>query len=86
MTSTLGVVALTRLFPERKAGEEAMTRIAIRRPTARLNPANSRVYAACLDKTIKVFGLKSGSMLKELSGNHQQAYIQGFDFLSVKSP
>ena len=33
----------------------------------RLNPANSRIYAACLDKTIKVYGLKSGTMLKELS-------------------
>lgn len=45
----------------------------------RINPANSRVFSACLDKSIKVFGLKSGTVLKELqsSQNEQghQAYI-----------
>ena len=30
----------------------------------RINPQNSKVYASCLDKSIKVFGLKSGQMLK----------------------
>ena len=50
----------------------------------RLNPAISRVYACCLDKSIKVFGLKSGTMLKEMSGGHE-SYIQGFDFLRVKN-
>ena len=40
----------------------------------RLNPANAKVYACCLDKTVKIFGLKSGSMLKELAGGHE-AYI-----------
>ena len=48
----------------------------------RLNPANSKVYACCLDKTVKVFGLKSGTMLKELADGHE-TYIQGFDFLRV---
>ena len=51
--------------------------------TVRLNPANSKVYACCLDKSIKVFGLKSGTMLKEMAGQHE-SYIQGFDFLCVK--
>ena len=50
----------------------------------RLNPAISRVYACCLDKSIKVFGLKSGTMLKEMAGGHE-SYIQGFDFLRVQS-
>lgn len=49
----------------------------------RLNPANSKVYACCLDKTIKVFGLKSGTMLKELANGHD-TFIQTFDFLKVK--
>jgi len=49
-----------------------------------LNPANSRVYACCLDKTIKMFGLKSGTMLKELAGGHE-TYIQGFEFLRVRA-
>ena len=40
----------------------------------KLNPANSKVYASCLDKSIKVFGLKSGTMLKELTGGHE-SYI-----------
>ena len=51
--------------------------------TVRLNPANSKVYACCLDKSIKVFGLKSGTMLKEMAGQHE-SYIQGFDFLCVR--
>lgn len=38
--------------------------------TVRLNPLNSKVYACCLDKSIKVFGLKSGTMLKELANGH----------------
>ena len=52
--------------------------------SVRLNPANSRIYACCLDKSIKVFGLKSQTMLKELTGGHS-SYIMGFDFLRVRS-
>ena len=50
--------------------------------TVKLSPANSKVFASCLDKTVKVFGLKSGSMLRELAGGHE-SYIQGFEFLQV---
>lgn len=50
--------------------------------SVKLNPANSKVYACCLDKSIKVYGLKSGTMLKELAGGHD-SYIQSFDFIKV---
>ena len=39
--------------------------------TVKLNPSNAKVYAACLDKSIKVFGLKSGSLLKEFVSGHE---------------
>lgn len=35
----------------------------------RLNYSSSKVYASCLDYTIKVYGLKSGALQKELKGH-----------------
>ena len=49
----------------------------------KLNPQSSKVFATCLDRSIKIFGLKSGQLLKELNGCHE-TYIQSFDFVKVK--
>ena len=49
----------------------------------RINPQNSKVYASCLDRSIKVFGLKSGQMLKQFQGCNQN-FVQVFEFVKIK--
>ena len=50
----------------------------------KVNPQNSKIFVSCLDKTIKIIGLKSGQILRELSGCHE-SYIKSFDFVRVRS-
>ena len=46
----------------------------------KFNPSTAKLYASCLDRSVKVFGLKSNAILKELRDGHE-GYIQSIDFV-----
>ena len=51
----------------------------------KLNPSNSKVFAAYpVDRSVKIFGLKSGSLLREIRDVHQ-GFIQSLNFLSIQT-
>lgn len=43
---------------------------------------NSQLIVGCLDKTIRVYGLKSGSMMKQFKGH--DSFIQSIQFMPQK--